>query len=201
MKYFEQTIYKLIESKIEIKDLEQWVYSEKRLEDLLSSDDYLELISLNYRLPSSLYEAQKIFEKYIDYGTYYECRLRRVLQKIIDQPTDVHKYIEQCYDMYCHGYSFLDNLGLGYGLAVAVPSSKYTADSWDKLESIEQKKIIGNFYPGVRIEAKKVLYWIDSRKIILTGYDGNCQCIQYEDTRTPEEKEPTAYKLAKLDNK
>lgn len=201
MKNFELKIYQLIERKTDIKDFEQWVYAEKGLEDRLSSEDYLELISLDYRSPATLYEAEKILKRYIDHGKYYEWRLRRVLQKIIERPRDVHIYIEQCYDMYCDGYNFLDNLGLGYGLAIAVPPNDYTADSWDKLQPNEQKIIIGSFYPEVSREAKKVLHWIDAKKIILTGYAGSHQGILYQDNRTPEEKEPKAYKVAKLANK
>ncbi len=196
MNKFELIIYKLIAREIEINEFEQWVYSEKDLESLLSSDEYLDLISLTYKLPSSLYEAEKILRPHIDIGKYYDWYLRRVLQQVIEHPTDVHKYIEQCYDMYCDGYGFLDNLGLGYGLAVSVPPSDYRADSWDELESVEQKKLIEGFYPGVREEAEKVVSWLDTSKIVITGHDGDFQGIQYTDSRTPEEKEPTGYKVA-----
>jgi len=188
--------YKLIAREIEIKEFEQWVYSEKGLENLLNSNEYLDLISLSYKQPSSLYEAEKILKRYIDIGKYHEWYLCRVLQKVIDQPNDAHKYIEQCYDMYCDGYGFLDNLGLGYGLAVTVPPSEYNADTWDKLESPEQKKLIESFYPSVREEAEKVINWLNTKKIVLTGHDGECQGIQYTDSRTPEEKVPSGYKVA-----
>jgi len=193
---FELIIYKLIAREIEIKEFEQWVYSEKDLESLLCSDEYLDLTSLSYKQSSSLYEAEKILKPHIDIGKYYEWYLRRVLQKVINHPSDAHKYIEKCYDMYCDGYGFLDNLGLGYGLAVAVPPSEYSADSWDNLESPEQKKLVESFYPSVREEAEKVINWLDTGKIVLTGHDGELQGIQYTDSRTPEEKDPTAYKVA-----
>lgn len=193
---FELIIYKLISREIEIKEFEQWVYSEKDLESLLSSDEYLDLISLGYKQPSSLYEAEKILKPHIDIGMYYEWYLRRVLQKVIEHPIDAHKYIEQCYDMYCDGYGFLDNLGLGYGLAVTVPPSEYNADSWHKLESTDQKKLIESFYPSVREEAEKVVSWLDTGKIVFTGHDGDFQGIQYTDYRRSEEKEPTGYRVA-----
>ena len=196
MNKFELIIYKLIAREIELNEFEQWVYSEKELESLLSSDEYLDLISLTYKQPSSLYEAKKILSPHIDIGKYYEWYLRRILQKVIDHPTDVHKYIEQCYDLYCDGYGFLDNLGLGYGLAVTVPPSEYSADSWNELKSPEQKKLIEGFYPSVREEAEKVISWLDDRKIVITGHDGDFQGIQYTDLRTSEEKEPTGYKVA-----
>ncbi|WP_027709740.1 hypothetical protein [Zooshikella ganghwensis] len=196
MNKFELIIYKLIAREIEINEFEQWVYSEKDLESFLSYDEYLNLISLTYKQPSSLYEAEKILKPHIDIGKYYEWYLRRVLQNVIEHPIDAHKYIEQCYDMYCDGYGFLDNLGLGYGLTVTVPPSEYNADSWDKLKSPEQKRLIESFYPSVCEEAEKVIGWLDTGKIVLTGHNGDFQGIQYTDSRTPEEKEPTGYKVA-----
>lgn len=196
MRNFDLTLYKLIDRKIEIKNFEQWVYSEKELERILTPDDYLDLISSDYSLPSSLYEAEKILKPYIDIGKHLELNLHRVLQKVIDRPKDAHKFIEQCYDMYCDGYNFLDNLGLGYGLHVSVPPSNYGADTWQELKSHEQLKLINSFYPAVAQEAQKVLLWLDTEKIILTGHDGGYQGIEYEDNRTPQEKKPTRYKVA-----
>ena len=68
MRTFDRTVYKLIARKIEIKDFEQWVYSEKELENILTPDDYLDLILLGYNLPSSLYKAERILKKDIDIG-------------------------------------------------------------------------------------------------------------------------------------
>ncbi len=196
MNKFNLIIYKLIAREVEINEFEQWVYSDKTLESFLSSNEYLDLISLDYKQLSSLYEAEKILRPYIDIGKYYDWYLRGILQKIIERPIDAHKYIEQCYDMYCDGYWFLENLGLGYGLAVTVPPSGYNADSWDKLELPKQKRLVESFYPSVREEAEKVIRWLDTKKIVLTGHNGDFQGIQYTDSRTPEEKEPTGYKVA-----
>ncbi|KAA3640755.1 MAG: hypothetical protein DWP95_08140 [Proteobacteria bacterium] len=196
MNKFELIIYKLIAREIEINKFEQWVYSEKDLECFLSPDEYMDLISLNYKQSSSIYDAEKILKPHINIGKYYDWHLRRVLQKVIEHPSDAHKYIEQCYAMYCDGYDFLDNLGLGYGLTVTFPPSIYSADSWDRLKSSEQKRLIDGFYPGVREEAEKVINWLNTEKLVLTGHDGGFQGIQYTDTRTTEEKEPTSYEVA-----
>jgi len=186
---FELIVYKLISRESGIEEFEQWVYSEKGLEKLLTSDEYLALISLSYKQPSSLYEAEKILKRYVDIGKYHEWSLRRVLEKVIDRPKNAARYIEQCYDLYCDGYSFLDNLGLGYGLSVVVPPT-------DRIEENEQSKLINGFYPAVAEEALKVIGWLDSGKIVITGHEGSYQGIQYTDSREPEEKEPTGYKVA-----
>ncbi len=196
MNNFDLIIYKLIARELGLSEFEQWVYSEKELETFLSSDDYLNIISLNYKPPSALYEAEKILRTYINIGKYYEWHLRRVLQKIIDRPDDAYKYIEQCYDMYCDGYYFIDNLGLSYGLSVAVPPSNGKDCSWDMLESVEQRKLVDGFYPAIAEEAEKVIHWLESGKIVLTGHDDGYQEVGYEDNRPPEEHLPTGYKVS-----
>ena len=193
MNNFEEKVYKLISREIEVSNFEKWVYSEKELEKILTNDDYLELVSLNYTTPSSLYEAEKILKKHIEIEKYHEWYLRNILQKIIERPDNVYKYIVETYDLYCNGYNFLDNLGIGYGLGIEVPHSSYSAQSWGNLESIEQKELIDNYYPNIKKEAEKVIDWLDSKKIILTGYSGDFQGIEYKDNRNQEEKETANY--------
>ncbi|MEO1393797.1 MAG: hypothetical protein AAFV90_12890 [Cyanobacteria bacterium J06634_5] len=198
-------IYRLIARELEAEAFEQWVYSENALESFLGPDNYLALMSLDYSLPSSLNEAEKICKPYIDIASYHEWSLRRVLQGVIDRPNDASNYIKQCYKLYCDGYGFLDNLGLGYGLAIAVsssglssgPSCEGDAATGNALTSPAQKKLIDSFYPAICKEAEKVLHWLDVQKIVLTGHDGGAQGIQYSDSRTLKEKAPTAYEVAK----
>ena len=187
-----EKIYKLISHEVEIKDFEKWVYSEKALEKLLTNDDYLELISLSYTTPSTLYEAEKILKKYIKIEKYHEWYLRNLLKVIIERSNNVCKYIAETYDMYCSGYYFLDNLGIVYGLSIKVPHSCFNAQSWEELQLAEQTKLIDSFYPEIKKEAQKVIGWLDSKKIALTGHSGEYQGIEYEDNRTLKEKASTS---------
>lgn len=182
---FQLAVYKLIAQEYELARFEAWVYSDKELERILSSDEYLEIISLNYKNASSLYEAQKILKRHINIGKYHEWFMRRILQKIIDRPSDVHKYIAQCYDLYCDGFGFLDDLGLNYGLNVIFPPPNY--ECWEELTLMEQWKLIDSFYPRVAEEAKKILNWFDNGEIIITGDDGGYQGIKYDDHRSAKE--------------
>jgi hypothetical protein len=103
--------------------------------------------------------------------------------------------------LYCDGYNFLDNLGLGYGLSITVPPSEYKAEEWDQLSVSDQKKLLDSMYPAVAQEAAKVINWLDTEKIKITGHDGSYQGIQYDDNRSEKDKEPTAYKVAELRKK
>ncbi|WDE07827.1 hypothetical protein SG34_013635 [Thalassomonas viridans] len=197
MSEVEFIIYKLLAREVELPEFEQWVYSEACLENMLSADEYLDLISLNYKTPSSLYEAEKILKPHISISKYFEWFISRVLHKIIERPNDVYKYIEQCYDLYCDGFGFLDNLGMGYGLHIPCLPDKYKVNSWDELSIPEQEKLIDSFYPAVLEEAQKVLSWLNTGKIQITGHDGGYQGIEYEDHRSIEEKEPTGYHISK----
>ncbi|MDK2594051.1 hypothetical protein [Pseudoalteromonas obscura] len=179
----ELTFYKLVSKEIELTKFENWVYSETALEQTLSSDDYLEIISINYKTPSGLYEAQKVLSKYFSMGKYYEWSIRNVLCKIIEKPNDVHKYIEQCYDLYCAGFGFMDNLGLGYGLGLTC--------------SDDFNGKVDDFYPQIIEEVKRVILWLDSGKIVITGHSGEYQGVEYHDNRNAKEKEPTGYKIQK----
>ena len=59
------------------------------------------------------------------------------------------------YNLYCRAYSFLDNLGLGYGLAVEAPYPQ--GDHWDNLTASQQQKLLASFYPKLNAEIKKFL--------------------------------------------
>ena len=188
MTNFQLVVYKLIAQEYELSRFEEWIYSNKELEGILDPEEYLEIISLNYKISSSLYEAERILKRHIDIGKYHEWFVRRVLQKVIDRPSDANKYIEQCYDLYCDGFGFLDNLGLSYGLSIKVPPSNYNAESWSELTSSEQLKLIDNLYPAVAEEAKRVLNWFNNGEIVITGDDGKYQGIKYDDNRSVNKK-------------
>jgi len=180
----ELVFFRLVSREIELSKFETWVYSESELEKLLNSDDYLKLISINYKTPSGLYEAEKVLTNYFSIGKYHEWNIRNILKKIIEKPNDVHKYIEQCYDLYCDGFSFMDNLGLGYGLGLTCP------------DDFNEK--VDDYYPQILDEVEKVSGWLDSGKIIITGHSGEYQGIEYDDNRSQKEKQPTGYKKQKI---
>ena len=184
MNPIELVFYKLVSQEIELSEFENWVYSESALEQVLNSDDYLNIISINYKTPSGLYEAQKVLSNYFSMGKYYEWSIRNILGKIIERPNNVPKYIEQCYDLYCDGFGFMDNLGLGYGLGLTCT------------DSIDDK--VDEYYPRIIDEASRVMEWLDTGKIVITGHSGEYQGVEYEDNRIKNEIEPTAYKIQKL---
>jgi len=79
-------LVELVSHEIELLELEKWVYSETQLEETLNSNDYLEIISINYKTPSGLYEAEKVLSNYFSMGKYHEWNIRNILQKIVEKP-------------------------------------------------------------------------------------------------------------------
>lgn len=92
---------------------EQWLYQEEQLAHYLSNDDYLALISLDFNDKYILHEMGKIMHLYLDEVLYYKNRLEFILSELIQQPSHL-EYINELYEMYCHGYLFLD-LAREYG--------------------------------------------------------------------------------------
>ena len=174
-------------------EFEEWLYKDKRLEAILSQEDYLELISYGYKSDTAKKWLFPLFEKHIDKGEFEKRRIRNLLTKALNRDKDLPHILMTFYDMYCKGYYFMDNLGLGYGLAVAVPYSQ--ANSWSELTIEQKNKLLDSFYPAIETEISKVISWLDNGKVVLTGIKDENDHFEYLDNRTGEEKKPTAFKV------
>ncbi len=182
-----------------ILEFENWLYADKQLESILNSDDYLELISYGYKSDTSKKWLYKLFEKHIDVGEFEKRRIRKLLTKALNRDNDLPEILMTFYDLYCKGYNFFDNLGLGYGLAVEVPRiNNTTADTWDELTKEQKHNLLDSFYPDLETEIKKVLSWLDNGKVVLTGIKDDYNNFQYFDNRTEIEQQPTGYKVATI---
>ena len=180
-----------------ILEFEEWLYSYKQLETVINSDDYLDLISFGYKSENAKYGLFKLLEKHIDQGELETKRIYRLLTKALNRDKELPEILMNFYDLYCKGYNFFDNLGLGYGLAVEVPYSQ--ADSWYELNIEQQQNLLNSFYPDLEIEIKKVISWLDNGKLVLTGIKDEYNHFDYIDNRTEFEKLPTGYEIATVE--
>jgi hypothetical protein len=192
-----ETFFQTLYGDKSVLDFEQWLYMDKRLESTLTPEDYLDLISYGYKGDRVKYGLYKLLEKHIDKGEYEKWKLLRILNRALQRDNDLPKLLMLFYDLYCKGYNFLDNLGLGYGLAVEVPYSQ--ADSWDELTPTQQKKLLDSFYPDIENEIKKVIEWLQTDKVVLTGIQDEYNHYEYIDNRTDDEKKPTAFKVTTIE--
>jgi hypothetical protein len=150
---------------------------------VLHEDDYLNLIGLDFSQQSSHYEATKILRRYVHAGEYETWKLRTLLLTVINQEQDLRRSLCECYELYCSGYSFLDNLGLGCGLTVIVPPPQYGADNWYELSHEEKHQLLHALLPSAIAEAETVLAWLDEGKIVITDEPGELGHYLYLDRR------------------
>nr|GFC10172.1 hypothetical protein [Tanacetum cinerariifolium] len=165
--------YRVITGEIPLLDFEQWLYASPDVEPHLSADDYLALLTLNYRKSGARYELVKLLEQQLDLGEFETHKLLKLLQEACLKTPRLPFILMEFYDMYCRGYYFLQDLGLGYGLAVASPwVENTTADTWEELTSDQQAELLASFSPGLKHELDRVQRWLITGQITLTGeYD------------------------------
>lgn len=93
------------------------------------------------------------------------------------------------YELYCNGYGFLQELGLGYGPCIKVTYIKNsTTEYWEDLTQQKQREILESFPPKLEREIDRVIEWLSSRKIILTVAQDEIENCRYKDFRTKEEE-------------
>jgi hypothetical protein len=107
------------------------------------------------------------------------------------------------YDLYCKGYNFFQDLGLGIGFAVEEPNVNNTPadNTWDELTSKQQKELLDSFSPELEECIEQVIYWIETKKIILTGEQDEIGHYEYDDLRTEEEKKSKLWVTVSEDQK
>jgi hypothetical protein len=184
---------------LSITDFETWVYANSDLEHLLDKESYFCLISTNFLQKDVKYEIWKILNSYIDLAEYETWKIKYLLNSLIHKKGDSLELLWKFYELYCHGFHFLNSLGLGYGMAAKVPPSEYSSDSWEGLSVEEQSNLMNSLLPGAIYEAHKILYWLETEKIVIIKdryiyhhYDAGE--YSFIDRRTAEEKKPVWFK-------
>ena len=196
-------IYQFFIGERSLTELESWIYSKAELESFIGSENYLELISLDFTKNSTKLDAEKIFRNSVKDADYLNWSLSQLMTKIIARPSDVHVHIEMTYELYCRGYDFLRQLGLTYGLELASPYPHL--ENWKGLTSLELKNLVDSFYPNIAEDAQKVIDCLQDNKIefeesseqsLLDGLPWN---PSYLDKRSPKEKKRMGVKGLNLD--
>ena len=202
-KHIELKFYDTIIGKISIEEFENWIYNDKEIESILSDDGYLELISFNYKKNGAKYELVNLLsEKYVDLGKYEKWKILNKLRVALKRDENLPDILREFYDLYCRGYVFLNDLGLGYGLTVEVPpSGNYKAESWEEMNEIEKEELIDSFYPQLELDIKRAIDWIEKGKIVLTGKMDEIGHYDYEDLRTEDERKSTVWTEVERDDK
>lgn len=192
--------YKFLDGEESLSNFEQWVYATNDLEKILNDADYLKLISLDFSKQDAKYELDKLLKSYIDISEYETWKLRKLLNMFLDKKENLAQLLSQFYELYCDGYYFLDILGLGYGLLIQVPPSKYSSEVWEGLSNYQKTELLESLLPEAMNEAQKVLSWLDTNKIVITNEQNYLGYCSYIDRRSESEKKPISYKISESSN-
>jgi len=180
-----QKFYSAFEEVITLAEFEQWVYKSDELAQAVSENDYLELISLGYKRSGAKHELRKILARYIDFAEFELTRMLLLLEEARLKTERLPFILIEFYALYCKGYSFLQELGISYGLAVDCPRVENTAaDTWEELSQQQQQKLIYSFSPGLEKEIERVIGWLDKGQIVLTGQRDANNYYEYVDFRS-----------------
>jgi hypothetical protein len=184
-----ELFYRVITGEMPLPDFEQWLYASTDVEQLLSADDYLALLTLNYRKSGARYELIMLLEQQLDLGEFETHKLLKLLQEASLKTPRLPFILMEFYYLYCRGYYFLQDLGIGYGLAVDAPwVENTTADSWDELTSTQQAALLASFSPGLEHELDRVQRWLVTGQIVLTGEYDELGYHTYRDLRPSTEQ-------------
>lgn len=183
-----QVFFNTLNEEMSIPAFEQWLYAEKGLEQILGPDDYLDLIAHPYKSANAKYGLYQLLEQYISKGEQETMLLDQQLTKALNRDKSLPELLTTFYDKYCKGYYFLQELGINYGLRINVPEGNSNKETWSDLMKEEQNTLIESFYPELEIALIKVISWLDSGKIILTGIRDENDRFDFIDNREATEK-------------
>lgn len=174
---------------------EQWLYSDKELENHLSPDDYLDLVSFNFKGSGAKYELSNLLKKHIDPGEFETYKMLGLLYEAKLKNDRLPYILREFYDLYCKGYGFLQDLGLGIGMALEVPRvDNSAADTWEELTTKQQRELLDSFSPDLEECLDQAICWLETRKIIPTGEQTDIGYWKYEDLRTEAERKSRFWK-------
>lgn len=189
-----EMIFSFIVGNLSLQEFEAFLYGSKEIENAFKYDDYIELLSLNFNKNSNRYEAFKIIEKNVDMSEYEVWRLNKIFNSIVNKEKNYPQLIASLYDLYCKGYSFLQILGLGYGLNLTCPREyNYDKHISDLIEP-EQIKLANALYPEIVFHVHLIQKFINDKKIIITGKLDDFNNYEYIDNRNEEEKAQTEFR-------
>lgn len=197
----EEKYFLLLQGQITLQEFESWIYAATHLEDDLSEKEYLELISLNYKFPSAKYELGKLLKDRVDFGKFETIKMIDLLNSIIERDGQEAEALIQMYNLYCKGYYFLDELGLGIGLYLEVPSD-LGVDYYHELSETEKKERVNKVYPHAQELSRELKSFLLSEEIELTGkQDENLNHWQYIDVRDKRKVSNSGHKSIQNKNK
>ncbi len=186
MENYQKKFTDVLEGSITIEEFENWVYTTKSLEDSFKQNDYLDLISFNYK-KSNYYDLRKLLSKHIDLSKIETDRVLKLLKKIINKSCDIISVEKELNFLKNNlGYYFLEEITFPYISISDKVYNKQVQRWFYKLDEAKQKIITDH---------KLLLFSISIEKLISAIENGQLEIIheknkkfRINDTRSYEEK-------------
>ena len=178
----QQQFYNIYKGRISMMEFEEWLYKADEIEYVYGHDFYFNLIDLNYREKYIKNELRKLIEIKIPFKEFEHTRMISLLEKINYEKGDMVELLEQLYEDYCSGYSFLRYLGLIYITGIDELPKLQEKDEWDKNEFYKKREILKDIKPKIIGEATRLLAFFQDGLLEIDADN------EYSDYRKEEEK-------------
>ena len=164
-----------LNGKIENSDFEEWIYSEKSLEDILGNELYIELISLDFKDKSIKNHISNLVESKINYGNLHKQEIIELIDNTLEKQIPLMKIISSFYDWATKGYLFLGRIDVignfgeqGKSIVHIIDDSMTEGEKWGKLLEVE---------PDFLSYIKEIKANLMNGKVVLTGEKENFDFI------------------------
>ncbi|MGN7942442.1 hypothetical protein [Virgibacillus sp. 6R] len=178
----QRQFYNVYKEKISIAEFEKWLYKTDDIENIYGYDFYFRLLDLDYRDKYIKNKLETLIRMEIPFGQFEQQRIVLLLEHIIAEEGDLVELLEQLYDDYCHGYSFLRFLGLTYITGIDTFPKLNQIDQWDKHEFERKREMLNSSKDKIIKEAKQLLAFLKKGEIKITNEN------EYIDARKEEDK-------------
>ncbi|MBY0221920.1 hypothetical protein [Sporosarcina aquimarina] len=178
----QKQFYKIYKGLISISEFEEWLYRAQDIEIVYGEDFYFDLLDLDYRKKHIKNDLDRLLEPKIPFDEFEQKRIIALLENIIYEKEGIVENLEQLYDDYCSGYSFLRYLGLSYITRIdGIPKLKHEGE-WDENEFKSKREILSNVKSKIIKEAVRLLHFFQNGLIQIVEEN------EYRDYRKEEEK-------------
>ncbi|QGM29543.1 hypothetical protein GI482_03725 [Bacillus sp. N3536] len=178
----QKQFYRIYKGYITVSEFEEWLYKTKEIESIYGSNFYFDLLDLNYRKKYIKNELLNLIETKIPFYAFEQERIMSLLESIIKEKNDLVDILEQLYEDYCSGYTFLRYLGLTYITGIDAIPKVEQKDEWDKNEFDRKRELLNSIKPKVSNEAMRLLSFFQKGLIKITEEN------DYSDYRREEDR-------------
>lgn len=191
-----ETFYQLLANKLTVAEFEAWVYNTPELETEVSEDDYLALLTLNYKTPSAAYELQKLLAPYISQVEVERRMLLEILETVANggAPDKVLTALIDTWHWYLNDHKFLNELACNYGLMADDDFGWDPENRWKNMSDGQKRSYLASFYPGAQILANELIKALNIGTIQLHQNPVNGE-VTYTDSRSKDKEQEAPDKV------